>query len=162
MSEATRLRFAGGLARLGFVALALFALFGALGAAGLLMGLMGGLFSVVGGLGALGLAAATALIVVYLIRGGRRFATLVVEPDGTWRLLGLFGGEKLRLAPDAMRAVDVRHDKAMFITGVVNVVRRSWVEIELPDGRVFASLKNAEPAQAAALEALHRLTGGRA
>jgi hypothetical protein len=74
---------------------------------------------------------------------------------GGWSTL--IGRELLRLPPEAQRAVDLLRAVTWYFTGVAHRVPRTWIELELPDGRRFASLRTAETAQAPTIAALRRL-----
>ena len=143
----------------GFAVLCLFGLFTLLGTAGTaalwLTGRVPASAMLLGGL--VGLALASAAFIWFFVHTLRRFRTLVIEPDGTWRLVNLIGRELLRLPPEAQRAVDLLRAVTWYFTGVAHRVPRTWIELELPDGRRFASLRTAETAQAPTIAALRRL-----
>lgn len=79
------------------------------------------------------------------------------EPDGTWRLRSPLGFVLHTLAPSDMRAINRRQGTRWFFTGAAYKVPQSWIEIELPDGRAFESLRSTPKSQAEALSWLDRL-----
>jgi hypothetical protein len=81
-----------------------------------------------------------------------RFETLTIEPDNAWVAENLAGGDVMRLGPDDLRAVD-------FKSRLVEGAPMTWIEIELPDGRRFASLEARESVQIEAMKALRAHIG---
>ena len=104
-----------------------------------------------------------AYLIWQVARDWRRFRTLDIDADGTWRLRNPFGVVLHTLAPGDPRAADVFEREVWLFAGSPRKMRASWLQIELPDGRVFHSAQGPAKAQARAMLALgdHVRTAGR-
>lgn len=149
------LRFAGVEAALGLGVMGLMGLVSAAVAAGLVAVWATGVAPEPGYLAGAGvLGAVAALLLRQVWRDWRRFRTLEIAADGTWRLRNPVGVVRLTLAPGDKRAVDGFEREAWLFLGTPRRARLAWVQVELPDGRRFLSCRSTARFQAPAQAAL--------
>ncbi|ACY15564.1 hypothetical protein Hoch_3058 [Haliangium ochraceum DSM 14365] len=149
------LRFAGREATLGLVVMGVFGVLLLGVSQGLIVARVMDLLSAPGiALGGALTGALAVLLLWQVVRDWRRFRTLEIATDGTWRLRNPFGSVLHTLAPGDPRAVDAFEREAWQFLGTPRRARLSWLEIELPDGRRFRSARSTAAFQAEAKLAL--------
>lgn len=149
------LRFAGIEAAVGLGVMGLFGLVMASVATGLVAVWATGLVPDPGILAGAGVVGAMAVLLLRQIwRDWRRFRVLRIEEDGTWRLINPVGVVLLTLAPRDKRAVDAFEREVWLFLGTPRRDRVAWIQVELPDGRIFLSARSTARSQAPAHAAL--------
>ncbi len=158
------LRFAGFESVMAFVVFGLFEIFFVLGALGLTALLAAGTY----GRKPLMFFGLAVLIVGVVFLGrtildsARQFRTLSIAADGSWSLINPLGFTLLELPSDAPRAINDRSRDTWMFIGTAVRYDQVWVEVELPDGRVFPSTRGTQTSQVGARAELGTWLEGRA